>query len=273
MGKYRYNRYHDVEIDVARLNMASEQDAVAAVAEEEDKWEHRVGFKRGCESAVMWLRVPTELCRVLPWLVLPTALGGRPFVVHHAHSSHFMLVRPWRFQSQRHHARIPLYGTHYVRVECLVVEETSGHILMISERLGPQNSCMKFVTGSVDPGEFLSTASTREVHEETGVRASYVGVIGCGNRLRTRFDKDEILIGVLLKAPQGQAPRADGEEISKAQWLPAEEAYRQGSTMAREWLTAAGVSPNIAYGYLPDFRGPPHRMEFSAARQKDNGAP
>jgi 8-oxo-dGTP pyrophosphatase MutT (NUDIX family) len=268
MGKYRYNRYHDVEIDVARLDVSSEGSLIASVVDEEARWEHRVGGRRGCEAAVMWLRVPINLCRVISCLISPGSFGGRPFRVHHANGDHFMLVRPWR--NSRGHSKIPLYGTHYIRVECVVMEDGSGRVLMVKERIGPQGGGAKLVTGAIDPGEFVSAAATREVFEETGVRATYVGVIGCGNRLHTRFDRDEILLGVIMRAQPGQTPSADGEEISSASWYSPDDAYNFGSSMAREWLVAAAAAPSVGHGQMPDpFRGHPHTMEFTAARQKD----
>jgi 8-oxo-dGTP pyrophosphatase MutT (NUDIX family) len=217
------------------------------------KWIFETNGKRGADAAVMWIRIPTDLYKTLPWF------QKNGFETHHADRTHVMVVRP---RSSK--AVIPLYGTHYVRVECLVIEIGTGRVLMVRERLGPDQS-LKLVTGSVDLNEYVSAAAEREVKEETGIVAKADGFIGCGNRLATRFSRDEILIGLLLYAERGQEPKFDGTEIIEALWIEPERAIDICTVLAKEWLLAGGLviqnKWTLQKGFLPDFRGLPHRME------------
>jgi ADP-ribose pyrophosphatase YjhB (NUDIX family) len=250
MPKYRWNRYHDLEIDLARFRIDTETELSDLIYSETAKWETRIRGRRGEDAAVLWIRIPEQSSHFLTWFL------RHSFTMHHAVRDHIMVVRP---KSTR--AVIPLYGTHYARVECVVIEQGTGRILMVREQVGPADAYLKLVTGSVELNEYISRAAVREVREETGVSCSLVGLLGMGNRLGTRFGRDEILIGVLLSAPQGQTPRGDGREICEAIWAAPEEALSRGSPPAKEWLIAANRNKSLRCGYLGDFRGPPHKIE------------
>ena len=265
MGKYRYNRYHDIEIDAGYLRLDSPADVETTIGDETAKWEHKSRHCRGVEAAVMWIKVPVRIIHILPWLLgqhgSPPSTKARPFAMHHATATHAMLVRGWRVDGK---PNIPLYGSHYVRVECLVIEDTTGRVLLVKERIGVSAAEPKLVTGSVNAGEFISVAAAREVREETGVCARFVQLLGCGNRLHTRFDKDEMLVGALMAASPGQTPVADAQEVMGAEWCSASKAVEFCSPMAREWMSSAAHKSTMSWGDLPDFRGPPHKMEFHA---------
>lgn len=258
MGKYRRNRYHDIEIDLSKLRADSEVELTQSIDYETRKWAYQINGKRGCDAAVMWIRIPANLSRTVPWLL------KNGFELHHAAKTHIMVVRP-----KTSNAVIPLYGTHYVRVECLVIEIETGRILMVRERLG-YDTPLKLVTGSVDLNEYISHAAEREVLEETGIVAKAESPLGYGNRLGTRFSRDEILIGMLLYAERGQIPKFDGREIVEAIWMEPERAIEVCSQMAKEWMIAGGIimqgKHELHRGFLPDFRGPPHKMEVYLPR-------
>jgi ADP-ribose pyrophosphatase YjhB (NUDIX family) len=161
-----------------------------------------------------------------------------------------MLVRGWRIGGV---PNIPLDGTHYVRVECLVIEEGTGRVLMVAERVGAGVGVLKLVTGSVGKNEFVTEAAEREVLEEAGVRARFVGLLGIANRLRTRFEKDEMLVGVLMFAQAGQTPKADGSETERATWVAQDDAIKGASPMTVEWLMSAVSTPTpIPRTRIPD---------------------
>jgi len=259
MPKYRYNRYRDLEIDVSRLQFADDRDSFLDVIRQEfDRWASRLSHSRERFTAVMWLNVPKEMSRVVPWLV-DSDPGIR---IHHANAGRIMFVRPHPSSAGR--AQIPSYGTHYVKVECVVLEEGTGRVLMVRERIGTDTP-FKNVSGSAESGEFFADAAIREVREETGIRARFVCLIGCGNRLRTRFDRDEIIMGCLLFAEQGQRPCADGTEVSAADWFDPAAAIPICTPMAREWMMAANacnMEHNRRVHTRDIFRGNPHSMDF-----------
>lgn len=248
MPKYRWNRYHDLEIDLSRFDTESEHRLSELILDEVYRWEDRIKGRRGEMYAVLWIRIPENKVHFLSWFT------NHGFLMHHATKDHIMVVRP---RSKR--AIIPLYGTHYARVECVVIEKNTGRILLVRESTGP-DTAYKLITGSVENNEYISLAAIREVKEETGITCEVVGVLGMGNRLSTRFGRDEILVGLLLSAEQGQTPRGDGKETDSAMWVDPDTAVKNASVMAKEWLLSATTNP-LRRGHLPDFRGPPHSME------------
>jgi ADP-ribose pyrophosphatase YjhB (NUDIX family) len=215
----------------------------------------------------VWLRVPRHLSHAIPWLLGEAAdrtlsISTRPFKIHHAtQDKGFVLARA----NNPEKCDIPLYGTHYIRVECVVIEKTTGNLLIIRENTGTVSG-IKLVTGSVEPGEYMGSAAEREVREETGIKAEFVGIVGMGHRLRTRFDKDELLVGCLLHAPEGQTPLApNGGEISYAAWTKPERAAEVCNPMAKTWLSIVSRMRHqqpLARAVIPDFRGRGFTMEL-----------
>lgn len=249
MPRYRWNRYHDLEIDISRFVIENEAKLSGLVFDEIARWEDRIRGRRGEMFAVLWVKIPVRSVHFLPWFT------DHGFDMHHATKDHVMVVRP---RSKK--AMIPLYGTHYARVECVVIEKTTGRILLVKECTGPDAS-YKLVTGSVENNEYISAAAVREVMEETGIACEVTGVLGLGNRLGTRFGRDEILVGLLMSAKCGQTPLADGTETASAMWADPDTAIKNASAMAREWLISAATNRPLRKGRMPDFRGPPHSME------------
>lgn len=268
----RYNRYQDVEIDASLLPHDEIGKFLSALAEEEAKWLSRLGYKFNERStranALFWVKIKVQLSHLLPPL-----LGSGAFTVHHATSQYIMLVKgPGTVPAL---SSVPLYGTHYTRVECMVIDTTAREGmeeprgLVVKEMIGNTECCKKLVTGSVESGEYISRAAEREVMEETGISAKFVGVLGVVNRLCTRFDRDEILVGCLLQAvPSGQTPRAASHEIRNAEWVSfSEMCGPAGNYMAKKWCAAYLALSAMAPGHralcgqeVPDFRGHGHMM-------------
>jgi 8-oxo-dGTP pyrophosphatase MutT (NUDIX family) len=262
--RHRHNRYSDIEINVLDLDHSSPEKLHRSLAVELAKWEHGIGSR--CESAIVWIRVPIRHARIVPWLLGldegRDVFGRLSFRIHHAtQDGGFVLARP----HTPGRCTVPLYGTHYARVESVVIEKDTGALLVIRENVGTASG-VKMVTGSVDPGEYVGHAAEREVMEETGISARFMGVIGLGHRLKTRFDKDELLVGCLLQAPAGQTPKADGGEVKYAAWVRPEEAAAVCNPMAHEWLAiVAGMkSGPMRTATVDDFRGHGYTMELHA---------
>ena len=261
MTKYRYNRYRDLEIDISRLHFRGQDEFMRAIRSEYGRWADELERSRERFSAVMWLNVPKELSRVVPWLI-----DGEPaFTLHHATANRIMLVRPHP-RALGGGAQIPSYGTHYVKVECVVVEDGTGNVLMVRERIGgAEHNPLKNVSGSAESGEFFADAAVREVLEETAIGCRFGCVIGVGNRTLTRFGRDEMIVGCLLFAPAGQTPVADGGEVSEALWCVPREVFQHCSQMAKEWLSAASncTVSTFVRRHGPDiYRGSSYSMDF-----------
>ena len=261
----RYNRYQDVEID-AELLPHSELGRFLSVLEREEKlWSERLVNKvpdpKMREGALFWLKVPVKLSHLLP-----AVLGPGNFGVHHANSSYIMLVRGASGGGATINA--PLYGTHYSRVECLVIDPSTSMVLIVNEQIGTTERKTKLVTGSVDSGEHPSSAAIREVMEETGLLVRFIGLIGVVSRLGTRFGRDEILFGCLLHLEiPGQIPTPSSDEIKKVSWVPISEVVEgKYGRMTREWMCAAQalftIPGPLGETDLEDFRGNPHLMRI-----------
>jgi 8-oxo-dGTP pyrophosphatase MutT (NUDIX family) len=265
----RYNRYQDIEIDAALLPHDELGRFLRALSDEEGKWLRRLGHRgtsRGVRSnALFWLKVPVTLSHLIPSL-----LGTGVFTVHHATSEYIMFVKG---PGEQPPTSPPSYGTHYARVECVVVDPGSGDILVVHERIGTMDVCRKLVTGSVEPGEYIENAAEREVMEETGVRTRFSGILGIINRIGTRFGRDEILVGCLLEAdPPGQAPAARSDEIRGVEWVQPRDMLSMGGCMGRRWVVAAANlaimskhPQGLRSSTMPDFRGHGHQMIMYAA--------
>ena len=285
----RYNRYQDVEIDAEMLPHEDIGSFLRALSREEEMWMERLGHRLRDPNlrsrALFWVKVRVCMCHVMPSLL--SSFSGGSFVMHHATPDHVMLVKG---PGQAFAIDAPSYGTHYVRVECVVVDVRwpppplgDGNlertpILMLREMVGSTRSALKLVTGSVESGEYLSAAAEREVLEETGVRAGFVCILGIVNRLRTRFDRDEIMVGCLLSAePRDQVPVPSSDEIISAGWISFGDCGAGGlcSATSERWLSiygssvgrwaaaaadeGGGTTTDLARS-LPDIRGHGHTM-------------
>jgi ADP-ribose pyrophosphatase YjhB (NUDIX family) len=272
----RYNRYQDVEINAAMLPHDELGRFLPRLAKEEEKWMFNLrnhttdsGIRR---NALFWVKVPVRLVHLLPSL-----LGTGVFTVHHATSEYFMLVKSAEGASHGPPSP-PLYGSHYCRVECIVIDrgQTPTAYLVVNENIGVVKALHKFITGSVESGEYISQAAVREVREEARVDCRFVGVLGLINRTLTRFGKDEILIGCLMEAdPTGQVPAVSSSEITKAEWVTLEGLLGSPqASMTQKWLEAAaaisvckmhegGLAENIINDAI---RGYGRQMAFYEAR-------
>jgi ADP-ribose pyrophosphatase YjhB (NUDIX family) len=275
----RFNRYQDVEIDASLLPHDEIGKFLNLLSAEESKWISGIGHGSARSRALFWVKVGVRLCHLLPPLI-----GTGTFAVHHATPEYIMLVKgPGTFTNMEN---VPLYGTHYTRVECIVLENNNNNnrappgdvgatdrTLVVREMIGNTECCRKLVTGSVEPGEYISRAAEREVLEETGVTSRFVGAIGVVNRICTRFGRDEILVGCVLVAdPPGQTPRASSSEIRDAEWIGMDElSNSSGNCMAKKWCDAyrammmmmmagGGAGPVMTERSATDFRGHGHTM-------------
>jgi ADP-ribose pyrophosphatase YjhB (NUDIX family) len=236
MPKYRYNRYRDCEIDAAHVEYDTPEDFGRQMSEEFHEWSHRLQPSRDADTAVMWINVPSSKSELIKPLL---SIG---FSIHHANAWRIMFVKPNRASR----AKIPSYGTHYIKVDCVVIERETNNLLTVIERCdtAQKDGPPKLVTGAVDAGEFVADASEREVYEETGIRAKFDSVIACSNRRCTRFDRDEFVVCCLLYATRGQYPKADGIEVKSADWLTINEAEKTTSTISKVWLSAVSSKSN-----------------------------
>jgi 8-oxo-dGTP pyrophosphatase MutT (NUDIX family) len=216
-------------------------------------------------AAIMWFKLPINMGHLLDKLVN----GKFRFEVHHANKTHIMLVRHLSGMGKVDNA--PPFGTHYIKVECMVVEEPlTGKMpryLMVKEQYARADSrnTLKFVTGAILPGETIDGGAVREVREETGIEARFISMIGVASRIQTRFERDELIIGCLLHAKPMQEPKPDKREIKTALWVEVEEAMKKANGQTMRWIKTAGKAGREHTMHkleAPDLRGEPHKTYF-----------
>ena len=77
----------------------------------------------------------------------------------------------------------------------------------------------KFPGGLVDQGETIEKAAIREVWEETGINADYIGILGLREQLNFRFGQGDLYFTCLMQAKDAQINKCD-VELFDAQWIP-----------------------------------------------------
>merc|ERR1712137_1468980 len=79
----------------------------------------------------------------------------------------------------------------------------------------------KLPGGLADPGEDFADKVMREVHEETGVEASLIGVVSLRHSHTFPFEQSDIYFLVKLRATKDEI-KIDGHELKDAQWISKE---------------------------------------------------
>ena len=133
---------------------------------------------------------------------------------------------------------MPGFASHYVGVGGLVLSKDRTKLLCIQERKPPTElgRLWKLPGGLVETGESIEEASVREVWEETGIRAKFLGVVGFRELLKYQWGQQDLYFVTLMEAADGnetidiQMP----EEIFDAAWIPlAEMNHFRFTSMAR----------------------------------------
>ena len=77
----------------------------------------------------------------------------------------------------------------------------------------------KFPGGLVDEGETIEKAAVREVWEETGIHADYLGILGLREQLNFRFGQGDLYFTCLMQALDINIKKCE-VELHDAQWIP-----------------------------------------------------
>ena len=70
----------------------------------------------------------------------------------------------------------------------------------------------------MDEGETLETAAKREVLEETGIEADFIGVLGFREQLNFRFGQGDLYFTCLMQAKTTNITKQE-EELAEALWM------------------------------------------------------
>lgn len=94
--------------------------------------------------------------------------------------------------------------------------EKDGRILLVRRMYEPNKGRWTFPSGYVAPQEPPEAAASRELLEETGVRARAENIIGIRNRISPA--DNNLLIIFRMGQPQGE-PQPDGTEVDAVQFF------------------------------------------------------
>lgn len=118
--------------------------------------------------------------------------------------------------------RLPHYASHYVGVGGLVVDWEQRKVLVIKEKQGNDVFTWKIPGGLVDVGEYIGEAVEREVREETGIEATFKGVISLREKKYYNFGRNDIYIICLLE-PKTTAIKMCEIELAHCKWMDVDE--------------------------------------------------
>ena len=193
---------------------------------------------------VVWLEAPIEKVDLVPVAV------RHGFTFHHSEEDHLMMTH--RLEAD---AFVPPYATHYTGAGGVVINDRK-EILVVSEkyRRSSKNPSYKLPGGALAQGEHLADCVTREVFEETGVRAEFISIVCFRHWHGYRYGKSDIYFVCRLK-PLTEEVTIQAEEIAEALWMPVDDylAAEGVSVFNKEIVKAAiespGVSPTTIEGY------------------------
>lgn len=228
-------------------------------AEFEARLDHSLEQWKADGAKVVWLEVPIEKADLIPVAV------RRSFTFHHSEEQSLMLT--CRLVGG---AFIPPYATHYTGAGGVVINDRN-ELLVVSEkyRRSKKNPSYKLPGGALHQGEHLADCVTREVFEETGVKAEFVSLVCFRHWHGYRYGKSDIYFVCRLR-PLTEKVTIQEDEIAEALWMPVDEylAAEGVSSFNKEIVKAAlespGVSPTEIDGYSD-----PERHEIFMPRFTD----
>lgn len=205
----------------------------------------------------LWLKVPLGAAGCVPIAV------DQGFQFHHAKNDYVLLTR-WLPSTP---SPLPKYGFTQIGVGGVVVN-SKNEILMVQERISPLpqfQGTWKLPGGLADPGEDFATTAIREVKEETGVDATFVGLASLRHNHDVRFGQGDIYVAVKLQAIQDIIV-IDQDELQAAQWMSIDHIKSlvvdatqslNGKVSQNNWkiIDAAIHGPLIAGTEIPNSRG------------------
>ena len=183
--KYNKDKYKGVIIDSTALPTDANE-FIFKLKYSMDHWKS-IG-RRG-----VWLKIPLQKSHFIAFAV---EIG---FVFHHAEKEYLMLNH-WLSTEEN---RMPPNASHQVGVGSVVICEQDGKkkLLLVQEKSGPLrgSGIWKLPTGLVEQGEDIATAAEREVLEETGVAARFIGVLCFRHAHDALFGKSDLFFLCLLQ--------------------------------------------------------------------------
>lgn len=257
--KHTKNRYSDIVLDPSCLPDASEEFS--------DQLRRQMNaWMEDDDVNAAWLEVPSTKTHLIRDAL---RLG---FVLHHCTPDYVMLTL---WMGDPDEVKIPLFGTHIVRVEALLLRYDPARpdvrqVLVVKEKYGSGD--WKLLSGAVEPGEFLDQAVVREVQEEVGLSVRFCTTIGFGNRVSRKFGRSEIFFCCHAELTDAQRWTGSNElvlqesELLEATWMDVSRALAEWGDnyklrgLERKCLISATRNRGLVNFVSEDQRGPPHRL-------------
>lgn len=167
-----------------------------------------VSFATTENKNIIWLTLPIGFSCFVP---LATEFG---FVFHNCLEHELILILKAPTTTF-----IPFIPTHTLGAGA-IVKNQSGQLLVIKEH---GMNGYKLPGGHIELGEKIETAITREVFEETGVKAEFQSILGFTTRHPFQFGKTNMYLVCRLNATSETIQIQDTDEIADAKWLDVSE--------------------------------------------------
>lgn len=168
--------------------------------------------EEGAKSVM--LKVPLEESH------LAAVAAEHGFAYHHAEGGHAVL-KCWLQPDLED--KVPPYATHQVGAAGFVLNQRSELLLVKewvdTERGRQPGAQWKLPGGLLDRGESFATGVVREVFEETGVRASFKGILSFWHRHGLTFNRSDLYFVARLE-PHSEELHPQPCEIADATWMP-----------------------------------------------------
>lgn len=155
---------------------------------------------------------------------------------------------PWEAMSGREYPRYAIAG-----VSALLVR--GGEMLLIRRGGQPGAGLWAMPGGAVEAGEDLAEAASRELYEETGLRAPALGVAAVANivvRENSSARYHYVLVVVAFDASRIEGELRPGGDAVDAGWFRIEDVVRRGDVSRSTRLVAELVSRE-GLRYVPLF--------------------
>ena len=200
MLKAARNQYRGVFVGESHL--PEDDDAfVAGLAAALPQWQAE-GIR------VAWLQIPAARAALVPHAI------QAGFEFHLCDGPKLMLVK--RLEAG---AYVPAGATHTIGMGGVVISEDARVLVVLERRdVTARPGYYKLPGGMLEPGEHFSDGVVREVHEETGIRAAFQGVVSLRHHHKGQFGTSNLYVVCRLR-PLDLEISVDDEEIGDAMWV------------------------------------------------------